>query len=158
MSQKMGAKIFFGPNTEDWGVYLGKYVEKYRGKIKNENRHETGLRSPEIGKRPPQALGGGGSGFFGLGGPNHNAPTQFPEKNFLPAWQSVWFLASHTLNVIFMDMFVNFCNIRTFVCLLVLFRVQIRVCKKLKVNCKEKTQELCQKTQGLTKKTQCFGG
>ena len=97
MSQKIGAKIFFGPNPEDWGVYLGKYVEKYREKIKNENRHETGLRSPEIGKRPPQALGGGGSGFFGLGGPNHNAPTQFPEKNFLPAWQGVWFLASHTL-------------------------------------------------------------
>ena len=93
----MGAKIFFGPNPEDWGVYLGKYVEKYRGKIKNENRHETGLRSPEIGKRPPQALGGGGSGFFGLGGPNHNAPTQFPEKKILPAWQGVWFLASHTL-------------------------------------------------------------
>ena len=93
----MGAKIFFGPNPEDWGVYLGKYVETYRGKIKNENRHETGLRSPEIGKRPPQALGGGGSGFFGLGGPNHNAPTQFPEKKILPAWQSVWFLASHTL-------------------------------------------------------------
>ena len=100
MSQKMGAKIFFGPNPEDWGVYLGKYVEKYRGKIKNENRHETGLRSPEIGKRPPQALGGGGSGFFGLGGPNHNAPTQFPEKKILPAWQSVWFLASHTLKVL----------------------------------------------------------
>ena len=97
----MGAKIFFGPNPEDWGVYLGKYVEKYRGKIKNENRHETGLRSPEIGKRPPQALGGGGSGFFGLGGPNHNAPTQFPEKKILPAWQSVWFLASHTLKIFF---------------------------------------------------------
>ena len=29
---------FFGPNHEDLGVYLDKYVEKYRGKIKNENR------------------------------------------------------------------------------------------------------------------------
>ena len=94
----MGAKIFFGPNHEDWGVYLGKYAEKHKEKIKNENRRETGLCSPEIKNRPPQALGGGGSGFFGLGGPNHNAPTQFPEKKFLPAWQSVWFLASHTLN------------------------------------------------------------
>ena len=69
----MGAKIFFGPNHEDWGVYLGKYAEKHEEKIKNENRHETGLRSPEIEKRPPQALGRGGGGIFGLGGPSHNA-------------------------------------------------------------------------------------
>ena len=82
MSKKIGAKIFFGPNPEDWGVYLGKYVEKYRGKIKNENRHETGLRSLKIEKRPRQALGGVGSGFFGLGGPSHYASTRFPEKKF----------------------------------------------------------------------------
>ena len=93
----MGAKIFFGPNHEDWGVYLGKYAEKHEEKVKNENRRETGLRSPEIEERPPQALGGGGSEFFGLGGPNHNALTQFPEKKILPTWQSVWFLARHTL-------------------------------------------------------------
>ena len=69
----MGAKIFFGPNHEDWGVYLGKYAEKHEEKIKNKNRRETGLRSPEIEKRPPQALGRGGGGIFGLGGPSHNA-------------------------------------------------------------------------------------
>ena len=68
----MGAKIFFGPNHEDWGVYLGKYAEKHEEKIKNENRRETGLRSPEIEKRL-QALGRGGGGIFGLGGPSHNA-------------------------------------------------------------------------------------
>ena len=80
----MGAKIFFGPNHEDWGVYLGKYAEKHEEKVKNENRRETGLRSPEIEERPPQALGGGGGGFFGLGGPSHNAQTRFPEFFFCP--------------------------------------------------------------------------
>ena len=53
-----------------------------RGKIKNKNCHKTGLHSPEIGKRPPQVLEGGGSSFFGLGGPNHNAPSQFQEIFF----------------------------------------------------------------------------
>ena len=67
------------------------------------------------------------------------------------------FIWVDALNVIFMDMVVDFFQcIRTFVCFLVLFRAQIRVCKKHKVNCCEKPQELCQKTQGLTK-TQCFG-
>ena len=78
----MGAKIFFGPNPEDWGVYLGKYVEKYRGKIKNENRHETGLRSPEIGKRPPQALGGAGAGFLVSGDLTIMPRPNFRKKKF----------------------------------------------------------------------------
>ena len=95
-SIKKAAKIFFGPNHEDWGVYLGKYAEKHEEK-KNDNRRETGLRSPEIENQPLQALGGGGGGFFGLGGPNHNALTQIPEKKNLPNIQSVWFLARHTL-------------------------------------------------------------
>ena len=84
-SKKIGAKIFFGPNPEDWGAYLGKSAKIYEEKIKNENRHETGLRSLKIEKRPRQALGGGGSGFFGLGGPSHNASTRFPEKKILLA-------------------------------------------------------------------------
>ena len=68
-------------------VYLGKYVEKHKEKIKNENCHETGLCSPEIEKRPPQARGGGGGGLFGLGGPNHNATTQFPGKKICPTYK-----------------------------------------------------------------------
>ena len=87
-SKNLGAKIFLGPNLEDWGAYLGKSAKIYEEKIKNKNRHETGLRSPKIEKRPPQPLGGVGSGFFGLGGPSHNASTQFPEKIFL-LWDNV---------------------------------------------------------------------
>ena len=87
-SKKRCAKNFFGPNNEDWGAYLGKSAKIYEGKIKNENRQETGMRSPKIEKRPPQPLGGVGSGFFGLGGPSHNALTQFPEKIFL-LWDNV---------------------------------------------------------------------
>ena len=82
-SKNLGGKIFFGPKLEDWGAYLGKSAKIYEEKIKNKNRHETGLRSPKIEKQPPQPLGGVGSGFFGLGGPSHNALTQFLEKNFL---------------------------------------------------------------------------
>ena len=84
-SKKIGAKIFFGPNPEDWGAYLGKSAKIYEEKIKNENRHETGLSRPKIEKRPRQALGVGGSGFFGLGGPSHYASTRFPEKKILLA-------------------------------------------------------------------------
>ena len=41
--------------------------------------------------RPMQARGVGRSGFFWLGGPQHNAPTHFPD--FFFAWvQSGWFL------------------------------------------------------------------
>ena len=72
----------------DPSAYLGKSAKIYEEKIKNKNRHETGLRSPKIEKRPPQPLGGVGSGFFGLGGPSHNASTQFPEKKFL-LWDNV---------------------------------------------------------------------
>ena len=81
-SKNLGGKIFFGPKLEDWGAYLGKSANIYEEKIKNKNRHETGLRSPKI-ERTPQPLGGVGSRFFGLGGPSHNASTQFPEKKFL---------------------------------------------------------------------------
>jgi hypothetical protein len=86
-SKKIGAKIFFGPNPEHWSAYLGKSAKIYEEKIKNENRHETGLSRPKIEFWPRQALGGGGGGFFGLGGPNHNALTQIPEKNFCPTYK-----------------------------------------------------------------------
>ena len=46
---------------------------------------------------PPQPLGGVGSGFFGLGGPSHNASTQSPEKKFFALGQRGWFLDGHTL-------------------------------------------------------------
>ena len=59
-----------------------------RKKSKTKIVTKQGCAALKSKNGPRSPLGGSGAGFFGLGGPSHNASTQFPEKKFL-LWDNV---------------------------------------------------------------------
>ena len=60
------SKKFVAKNHDDWGMYLSKNAENMDN-IKNNSHRNTGLRSTEIEKQPPEPQGAQWNGFLAAG-------------------------------------------------------------------------------------------